>query len=245
MKAIILVCSVVIVFTRCNNKPESPDATKTQKDSSTVSKPDTIGGQTPEVQDGTRLDSISIPPNIHHLGIEILMPVMKDDKWLQRHLMTFKEMTVQDFYKQTKDDTTGVQDSIEYGEYMGIQPDLVYETDSVVSIIMQHYWGRPYSPSAFEFRGFNYDNRVKKEILVGDYFRLDTPVDSALLAKALSVAFKCEEDLCKILVSIPDFPFGFDAENVYFCFERYHLIHWGIFSIKKSYLHKYIRSSFQ
>jgi hypothetical protein len=246
---IISIFAMSLIVCGCRNRSDSPK-NEIKPDSATTVRIDTFAGKDINgdlfLPSGIRLDTIQLPPNIHHREIDIVMPVItsREHPWLHKELKKFRDESLNEFIASTKDYIRDTGERAEMdGEYMYIEPQSLYKTDSVVSFILEI--GSGSGPAGFIFVPFNYDNRTKKRILFGEYFKLDTPGDSVLLAKSLAMTLGRDEIHCRILVSIPDFEFGFDEENVYFCFERYHIMGRGILSVKKKYLSKYIRPAFR
>jgi hypothetical protein len=234
----------------CGNDIKNP-APVSKQDS--LEKPDTIRGKDisshPSIPDDIVLDTISIKPTIHHVGIDVTMPVIspKDWPWVYNQLDSIKKYSMQEFKETVNDDTVYEENQTLYGFSLWVGPRSVYKTDSIISIVMENSMGSTGFPSSFGYTTINFDRRTRKKIEFADYFVLDTPADSTALSTIISLIGYNQDPIGvkKYWELYGEMNFAFDKENVYFCFDKGHLFSSGITAFRKKYISHLIRKEFR
>ena len=192
----------------------------------------------PSLQEDIMLDTPHFKPSIHHMGIRVIMPVVSknDHPWVWKQLDSIRRYSVSVFLEMVKEDTVHIDSVFEWGSSMWIEPKSLYKSDSLISFILEN--GHRSMTSSFMFNTINFDCRMNRRIEFGDYFLLDTPADSISLSSIISRAGYKKDSLeaKRYWDFYGPMDFGFDKENVYFCFEKFSVSGWGAFSIRKKFL---------
>jgi hypothetical protein len=233
---------LILILSCCNTKKKdktpAEQVTKEYKIMSDTFNLRNLYKDTTVLQKDIQLDTIEIPQNKKHLDISIIYPKLspKELPDIYKRVNQLIETRKSEFYELVKDEEVEYDTSLSYplGWDMWIRPVLLYKNAKVISFAIETGSGYSGMPSGFDYRVINFDLERKKEIAIGDYFKLITIADSTYLGNIIKQAIgQMNIDAEKYLGEII---FAFDDHSVYFFFDKYHPWGWGIFSVEKKYI---------
>jgi hypothetical protein len=201
------------------------------------------------LQENILFDSININAGLRHAGISIVLPVIskKTNRWIATQLDRTKKGWMKDFTELVQDDTVYEANGSMQGFHMWIEPSNVYVTDSVVSIVLKNGYGHTGMPATWQFGAINFDKRTHREIKFTDFFIVDKGDGTISLPATISQACNREDTgmVRRFLAPDYDLPFGFDKENVYFCFDRGNPFCSSVISIQRKFISHLIRKEYR
>jgi hypothetical protein len=203
----------------------------------------------PSLQADIALDTIDIPMNKKHKGITMIYPKVSKEEFpdVYRSIDQLIKTTKKEFSELVKDEP--VRYFKDYDRYegwsMGMGPVSLYQTEKVISYAVEDGRGYTGMPSGFEYNIINYDLEKKKEIELGDYFILNTPADTAYLEGIIGRAMNREFSIKQRTEYLGQINFSFDDFYVYFYFDKYDILGFGISSIKKKYIIDHINPAYR
>lgn len=200
------------------------------------------------LQKGISLKTIELVPNKKHLGISIEYPKLSTGefpevtKWVTQ-LISWKRKDFENLIQDEKVFTDTSFSQLPQGWGMWIRPVLLYKKNNTISFSLESGSGFTGMPSGFEFNTYNYDIPNKKEIKLEDYFLLNSKADSAFLEKIIqrchNNSFSLKQNYGQLL------HFAFDDHSVYFFFDKYDVLGWGISSVEKKYITDHIHPAYR
>ena len=199
------------------------------------------------------IDTISFEGANGHVGLSLHIPRI-DSRSLSivyrfiDSLGRIQKSNFRDDVSAWNEDYGGEPDSVLLGSGLSrdIRPKLLYSDSEVVSLMFEQYESRGMAGN-FEYRGINYDRIRKKRIGFSDYFRLDTPTDSAFWRHIMLRVVDPPEQLGNVnFIENPPVKFAFNKDDIYFFFDRFELLGIGLIcGIKKKYVSEYIREEYR
>jgi hypothetical protein len=240
----LLVLIVGLSFYSCRNEKSGSASQDEKKKNYPVLKQVTFNLRDPAIQKNILLDTISIEAKDGHANLYIVFPILpvKEypgiSKWVDRLVLNKKR----EFSEEVKTDpeiydtTSGITD----GWDMYIRPRLLYKTDSLLSFSIEDGGGARGMPAGFKYQVINFDFKREKEITLKDYFTFKTHADSLFLENLITRVIGHEFLLRNYLGANGKIDFAFDNNAVYFLFDKYDSMGWGILSVEKKYILNHI-----
>jgi|GEM_PF-4830691 len=244
----------ISIFTlACKNKIKTNHTFKVIKDSLQV-KSDSFNTQDleyhPSLQKDILLDTINIPSNKKHLEGTIIFPKLSEKNYpeIYKQISTLIKDKKKDFEESDKDEKVVYDSLMEayQGWSMWIEPKSLYWTKKIISFGIESGEGYSGMPSGFEYKTINFDLAKRRQVFLKDYFVLNSRSDTTYLEKIIGRAINRDFSIKKYEGDWGGhINFSLDDSFVYFYFDKYDLLGWGIFSIKKKYILEHINSIYR
>jgi hypothetical protein len=205
----------------------------------------------PSVMRSVPLDSVYKRDYSERTGVEITLPRASAGypSVVRNRLNRIFRDKIEEYQESVREIAAELKDTNAIAGWWGfIGPVNIYRNAHTLSYILEDNSGFSGMKSLYSFIAINYNLKTGKEINLADYFILDRPADSAFLADIICKSVKWQNtEEAKSILSYEPIVFGFDQENVYFFFDRAHILPVAgqIGSVRKKYLINHIRPEYR